>query len=143
MEYLIGLIVCLAVIGFATLTGFDRDRAFYPTVLIVVASYYALFAAMGASERTLLLEIVAASAFLLLAVLGFRRNLWWVAAALVGHGVFDFVHHWLIQNPGVPAWWPGFCLSFDVLLGGFLAVHLIRRSRFSRDSAASTTRSAG
>ena len=54
MEYLIGVILSLAVAGFAAVVGFDRERAFYPTVLIVVASYYILFAAMGASGRTLI-----------------------------------------------------------------------------------------
>jgi hypothetical protein len=126
MEYLIGLIVSLAVAGFAAAIGFDRERAFYPTVLIVIASYYVLFAAMGASRRTLIIEIVVAGGFLLVAVLGYRRNIWFVVAALVGHGIFDFVHHLFIDNPGVPRWWPGFCLAFDGLLGVFLAVHLIR-----------------
>jgi hypothetical protein len=32
--------------GLATVVGFDRERAFYPTVMIVIASYYVLFAAM-------------------------------------------------------------------------------------------------
>jgi hypothetical protein len=126
MQYLIGLILSLAVIGLATVVGFDRERAFYPTVMIVIASYYVLFAAMGASRRTLIIEIVIASAFLLVAVLGFRKNFWLVVAALIGHGVFDFIHHFFIDNPGVPYWWPGFCLAFDALLGGFLAVYLMR-----------------
>jgi hypothetical protein len=126
MEYLIGLILSLAVAGFAAIAGFDRERAFYPTVMIVIASYYVLFAAMGASRRTLIIEIVIASAFLLVAVVGFRKNFWLVVAALIGHGVFDFIHHFFIDNPGVPHWWPGFCLAFDALLGGFLAVRLIR-----------------
>jgi hypothetical protein len=63
---------------------------------------------------------------LLVAVLGFRKNFWLVVAALIGHAVFDFVHRFFIDNPGVPHWWPGFCLAFDALLGMFLAVHLIR-----------------
>ncbi len=126
MEYLIGLILSLAVAGFAAMTGFDRARAFYPTVLIVIASYYVLFAAMGASRRALIIEIVVASAFLLVAVLGFRKNFWWIVAALIGHGIFDFVHRFFIDNPGVPHWWPGFCLAFDALLGAFLAVSLVR-----------------
>jgi hypothetical protein len=126
MEYLIGLILSLAVAGFAAIIGFDRQRAFYPTVLIVIASYYVLFAAMGASRRTLSIEILFAGGFLLVAVLGFRKNFWLIVAALIGHGVFDFVHHFFIDNPGVPHWWPGFCLAFDSLLGGFLAVRLIR-----------------
>jgi hypothetical protein len=36
--YLIGLILSVAVAAFATLIGLDRERAFYPTVLIVIAS---------------------------------------------------------------------------------------------------------
>ena len=133
MEYLIGLILSLVVAGFAIIVGFDRERSFYPTVLIVIASYYVLFAVMGASGRTLVIEIAAASVFLLLAVLGFRKNLWLVSAAIGGHGLFDFVHHLLIENPGVPRWWPGFCLAFDVIFGGSLAVHLMRRSKVSHE----------
>ena len=100
MEYLIGLILSLVVAGFAIIVGFDGDRSFYPTVHVVIASYYVLFAVMGASERTLVREIFAASGFLLFAILGFKRNLWLVVAAIVGHGVFDFVHHLFIENPG-------------------------------------------
>jgi hypothetical protein len=81
---------------------------------------------LGASGRTLIIESVVAGGFLLVAILGFKRNLWLVVAALVGHGVFDLVHHLFIDNPGVPHWWPGFCLAFDALLGVFLAMRLIR-----------------
>jgi len=73
-------------------------------------------------------EIVVASVFFLLAVVGFKTTLWIVVAATVGHGVFDFGHHSFIENPGVPHWWPGFCLAFDVSLGAFLAVRLLRHS---------------
>jgi hypothetical protein len=46
---MIGVILALAVGLLATKVSLDRDRAFYPVVTIVVASYYALFAVMGAS----------------------------------------------------------------------------------------------
>ena len=125
MEYLIGLVLSLAVAAFATVIGLDRERAFYPTVLIVIASYYVLFAAMRATRRTLLTEIIVASGFLLFAVIGFKRSLWLVVAAIIGHGMFDFAHHWFIDNPGMPHWWPGFCLTFDVIFGAWLAVRMI------------------
>lgn len=131
MEYLIGLILASATICLATAVGLGRDRSFYPTVLIVIGSYYVLFAAMAASRRTLVVESVVATIFLLFAVLGFKRNLWFVVVALVGHGIFDFVHHFFIDNLGVPRWWPGFCLAFDALLGVFLAVWLIRHRHLS------------
>ena len=133
MEYLIGLVLSFAVAGTAAAIGFDRERAFYPTLLIIIASYYVLFAVMGASGQIVILESVAAGGFLLVAVIGFKTSLWLVVGALVGHGVFDFVHHFFIENPGVPRWWPGFCLAFDVIAGGFLAVLLMRRSNFSLD----------
>jgi hypothetical protein len=126
VEYLVGLILSVAVAGFAAAIGLDRERAFYPTVLIVIASYYVLFAVMVGSSRALIAEIIVASGFLLFAVLGFKRSLWFAVAAIVGHGAFDFVHHWFIQNPGVPYWWPGFCLTFDVIFGAWLAVRLMR-----------------
>ena len=134
MEYLIGLILALAVAGFAAIIGFDRERSFYPTVLIVIASYYVLFAAMGASRRTLGIEIAVAAGFSLVAVLGFKKNFWLVAVAITGHGVFDWVRPGFIQNPGVPLWWPGFCMAFDVVFGAWLAVRLMWPSSDSRNS---------
>ncbi|HTT25092.1 MAG TPA: hypothetical protein VMG82_39625 [Candidatus Sulfotelmatobacter sp.] len=128
MEYLIGAGQAVLVCIFAMLAGFDRDRVFYPTMVIVIATYYILFAVMGSSTRALALESLFASAFLALTVAGFKKSLWLIVAALAGHGVFDFFHHRFIHNPGVPVWWPGFCLSFDVLAGGFLALLLMRRS---------------
>jgi len=126
MQYLVGLLLCVAVAVFATATGLDRERGFYPPVLIVIASYYALFAVMGASRRTLVIEIVVASAFVVAAALGFKKNLWFAVAGIIGHGVFDLVHHWIIENPGVPHWWPGFCLAFDMIFGVWMAVRLKR-----------------
>ena len=131
MEYLVGVVVAAAVCAFATLGGFDRDRVFYPTLVPVVATYYILFAVMGNSTSAVILESVIAVVFCVLAATGFKKNLWLIVAALVGHGVFDFFHHRFIQNPGVPAWWPAFCLSFDVPAGAFLAVLLMRRSGFA------------
>jgi hypothetical protein len=61
---------------------------------------------MGGSGQTLVVEIFVASGFLLLGVLGFKTNLWLIPAAMIGHGVFDFIHHSVIDNPGVPSWWP-------------------------------------
>jgi len=126
VDYLVGLILALIVAVLAAIIGFDRERAFYPTLLIVIGSYYALFAVMGSSMRALAIETVVAIGFLLLAVVAFKRNLWFVVAALIGHGLFDFTHHMFINNPGAPQWWPGFCLAFDVTLGALLSMLLIR-----------------
>jgi hypothetical protein len=131
MEYLIGVGLAVGVCVFALLTGFDRDRVFYPTVVAVNATYYILFAVMGSSTPALAWESLIAAAFFAVAVAGFKKSPWWAVAGLAGHGVFDFFHHLFIRNPGLPIWWPGFCLSFDILAGGFLAMLLMRRSRLA------------
>ena len=127
MPLIIGLLLALLVSLLAWAAGFDRDRSFYPTVLCVVASYYVLFAAMGASFPVLVAESVTMAVFALVAFLGFKSNLWWVAAALAGHGGFDFVHGFVVHNAGMPVWWPPFCGAYDVAAAVCLAVLL--RSR--------------
>jgi hypothetical protein len=102
-------------------SGLDRDRAFYPTVAMVVASYYSLFAVMGASTRALVLESVIGGAFAAAAIVGFRASLWVVVIALGAHGVFDLVHGRVVSNPGVPSWWPAFCFTYDAMAAAFLA----------------------
>jgi hypothetical protein len=124
----IGICLALVVGVLATTIRLDRDRAFYPAVTFAVASYYALFAVMGASTHTLVLESLAGAVFVLSAAYGFRSSLWVVVAALAGHGIFDLVHDFAIPNPGVPAWWPAFCLAYDVAAAAYLA-WLLRSGR--------------
>jgi hypothetical protein len=127
LAYLVGALLALVIGGLATFLRLDRDRAFYPTVLIVIALYYALFAVMGGSVPALLSESSAIIVFLLAAAVGFKRSLWFVVAGLAAHGIFDALHPRLITDPGVPVWWPEFCLAYDVAAAGYLAFLLSRR----------------
>jgi hypothetical protein len=127
MPYVVGLVLSVVVAVFARFVGFDRDRAFYPTVVIVVAAYYVLFAAMTGSIHTVLLESIGLAAFAIAAVVGFKSSAWIVAAALAGHGVFDAVHGYIVENAGVPVWWPPFCAAYDIGAGAWMAWLLKRR----------------
>lgn len=127
MDYLAGVILAVAVALGAAVVGLDRDRAFYPTVMMVIASYYVLFAVMGGSGQALLAETLVMLAFVGVAALGFRRNLWLVVGALALHGLFDFFHGRMVANPGVPPWWPSFCLAYDMVAAAGLALLLRRR----------------
>jgi hypothetical protein len=57
---------------------------------------------MGGSMRALVLESVAMSVFAVVAVVGFKRNVW------------------LVDDPGVPEWWPAFCMAADVGIAALL-----------------------
>lgn len=127
MPFVLGIVLSAGVAVFARRTGFDRDRAFYPTVMIVIASYYVLFAAMSGSIRTVVIETVVMALFAAAAVAGFKSSSWIVVAALAGHGIFDAVHGFVVDNAGVPSWWPAWCLAYDVGAAAGLAWLLRRR----------------
>ena len=126
LPVLIGIALALAVVVLGRLSGLDRDRALYPVTLIVIAAYYVLFATMGGAQA-LPGELMAATVFVVVALVGFRTSLWWAAAGIAGHGIFDWVvHPRLIANPGMPAFWPAFCGTIDVALGVLIAILLLR-----------------
>jgi hypothetical protein len=135
MAYVIGIVLALGVAAYATLLHLDRDRAFYPTVLVVIASYYVLFAVMGGSRHALVVESLIMGAFVVAASLGFRRSLWLVVAGLAAHGVMDLFHGRLVANPGVPTWWPAFCSTYDLVAAAYLAWRLTRAGARSASAA--------
>ena len=142
MPFVIGIILALIVALLARKAGLDRDRAFYSTVVMVVASYYVLFAAMSGSMNALIVESIVMTGFVIAAVAGFKSNTWIVVAALAGHGVFDALHGQVIDNAGVPAWWPAFCLAYDVAaaiclawVSEFRGPRVVRRGDLARLSA--------
>jgi hypothetical protein len=128
MPIVIGVVLALVAAVAAIWIGLDR-RSFYATVLVVVGTYYVLFAVMGASSRVLVIESLVASLFALMAAIGFRTHTWIIAAGLALHGAFDFVHGALVTNPGMPVWWPAFCGSYDVAAAIMLAVLISNQSR--------------
>ena len=131
MPYVIGFVLAVGVAVLAKYANFDR-RTFYATVLIVVGHYYVLFAAMSGSVHTVLVESVIMTLFVAAAVVGFRASAWVVVAGLAGHGVLDALHGNMVENAGVPVWWPAFCLAFDVGAAGVVAWLILGRGRSSR-----------
>jgi len=126
---MIGLALPVAVALASRLAGLDRDRALYPVILIVIASYEPLFAVMASAWAALGRELLIFAVFTAIAVTGFRRSLKFVAFGLVLHGVFDLVHDEIVINPGVPGWWPAFCASYDVVAMLGLAAPRLKPAR--------------
>jgi hypothetical protein len=129
MEYLVGTGLALAFCAAVAALGMDRERVFYPAVVIAVASYYLAFAVVDGRGSVMRAELAIAAVFIAGAVLGFRRNPWIAVLALGAHGLMDGVHHLLVANDGVPAVWPGFCMSFDVTAAVIVAWRMRAQSR--------------
>jgi len=117
------LAIGLSAFAYAAARRYARDPrfAFGTWKIEVLGGFASALVLLGIAALMVVgsLVVVAAS-------VGFRRSLWLVAAGLAAHGVMDFFHGQLVVNPGVPAWWPAFCGSYDVAAAGYLAWRLTR-----------------
>lgn len=122
----IGILLAVIMAFLAKVTNFDRDRSYYAVVLIVIASYYVLFACIA--NEAIVAEIFVASIFSILAIVGVFRCPLLLGIGIFMHGVFDLVHGYIISNSGVPVWWPAFCASIDVVLGLWV-IYLVKTKK--------------
>ena len=116
-----GLAFAAAAIGLLQGTGMARDRATGPILLAAIALFYPVFAVENGTGPEIALHVVIALAFLAVAVIGHAHGLMIVAAAMVGHGLFDLAAHTLSDGPAL-RWWGPFSLGVDAVLGVWLWV---------------------
>ena len=100
--------------------------------MIVIAWLYVLFAAIDGDLNVVAAEALIALSFCVIAVFGYKGSTWWLAAGYALHGGFDVVHPALVQNAGVPGWWPGLCLAVDGAIAVFLALQIRQAATPSR-----------
>ncbi len=89
--------------------------------LVVSALIYVGFALAGRADgSTLFLEAGGVALFGLVAWLGVRSALWWLAAGWLAHVAWDVGLHLDRSQTLVPAWYPLFCVGFDLIVAGFI-----------------------
>jgi hypothetical protein len=89
--------------------------------LAVTALLYVVFALAGhADSSTLLLEAGGVALFGLVAWLGFRGALRWLAVGWAAHVAWDVGLHLDRVQTVVPMWYPLFCVGFDLMVAGFI-----------------------
>ncbi len=89
--------------------------------LVVAALVYVVLAlAAGVDRRWLTLEAAGLGVFGILAWLGLRASLWWLALGWVAHVGWDVGLHLDRAQAFVPAWYPLWCVGFDLVVAGYL-----------------------
>jgi hypothetical protein len=82
-----------------------------------IAGAYPAMALHEESPRAVALESVASAVFVGLAAFGLRRrSRLGIAGGLLGHAVWDAVHHLSSVGAETPRWFPAFCSAADVAL---------------------------
>ncbi|MEQ8524724.1 MAG: hypothetical protein RIB15_08550 [Gracilimonas sp.] len=119
IEFICAVITTTFIIGIgkAKIFRFEKDRSYFPTILIVIALVYILFAVMSSNVDVIIAEAVVATMFITGALYGSVNSLRMVAILLIVHGLYDFIHPHIFNYNTVPSWWPIFCLYVDVILG--------------------------
>lgn len=108
---------------------FDEERSYYPTILMVIALYYVLFAVMESQIEVIVAEIAVASLFITGALYGAVRSLRLVAVLLILHGIYDVIHPHFMSYDSVPAWWPMYCFYVDAILGFWILFRYSNRTK--------------
>jgi hypothetical protein len=105
--------------------------AAHSVALAVIGAIYVGFGCADGRVAIAVLEVLVATAFLVLALLG----LWWapvfVGAGIVLHGFWDLAHRPRGIPTKLPSWYPPFCATLDFVFGGaflVLARELVSRT---------------
>lgn len=116
--------VAAGVLTIVTARVIRGQRWLYSLGLLVLPGLYAFFAlragdtAVGVKEMVYGIPFVVAG--LVFASVSIRRSAVVVGAFWILHGLYDLVHGQLITNAGVPAWYPVWCFSVDIVVGAYL-----------------------
>lgn len=103
--------------------------------LVVSALIYVGLALAATDARWLVVEAAGVALFAGLAWLGVQHARWWLALGWTAHVGWDVGLHLDRAQPLVGAWYPLFCVGFDLIVAGFL-LSGARTTRPSRAQAA-------
>ncbi|WP_018611719.1 DUF6010 family protein [Segetibacter koreensis] len=119
IQLLSAIAITLFVIVFTRLLSKQvTARLVAATSLCSIAFIYVGFSLKGNPVSSILLEILVAIVFYLIAVIGYSKNNLLIAYGISLHGIWDILHHKAaFVTTDVPAYYPLFCFIVDVLLG--------------------------
>jgi hypothetical protein len=114
----VGIVFALATSAWAW-SSLDPDPlAFHAVALAAIGTVYAGFGLTDGRMGIAALEVVVATAFMVLAFAGL-----WLAPVLAGvglalHGVWDLAHGPHRITTRLPSWYPPFCAAYDFAFAG-------------------------
>jgi hypothetical protein len=106
--------------------------AFHSVNLAMIGAIYMGFAFSDGRPSIVILELSAATAFIVLALLGMWLAPAFIAVGLVLHGFWDLAHRPRAITTKLPSWHPPFCAAYDFVFAGaflVLARELAARAR--------------
>jgi hypothetical protein len=99
--------------------------------ITLIAAVYVGFAVADGRPRVLVVEVVVAAAFILLAAASITGPAWLLVVGYAGHGLKDL---WQERHQYVAGtrWWPPFCAAVDLVVAALLVLLLTAGVSFHR-----------
>lgn len=101
--FFVGLGLGSFTVALMAVGGVLRQRGTWATTMVAIASFYVVFAIQTGDTSEIIIHTLLATGFEVLALIGARTSAWILAAALLGHGIFDISVGWVLANPA-PGW---------------------------------------
>jgi hypothetical protein len=93
------------------------------TILCSIAFIYVGFSLKGNTIGLIVLEVLIAVVFYLIAVIGYSKNNYLIAYGIVLHGIWDILHHNAsLVKTDIPDYWPLYCLITDIICGVYFFI---------------------
>ena len=136
ISFILGLVLAALYLYWLNRLNELRFRQAASVGLVIAALIYIGFAWFYGDRQWLIVELLGVAAYSTAALLALRYSALWLAVGWGLHPIWDLWVHWL--GPGthiVPAWYAIACLSFDLLVAGYIVMRsdikslLIRRAK--------------
>ena len=132
-----GITIAVFVIYRFKKRGLERTKWTYPLFLATFPLYYLAFALYGLDYDALMGELIVGSFFVFIALIAYKYNnyqtLFLLGSGYIAHAVYDIVHEDIFHNKGTPKWWPEFCGSVDIVMGGYIIyLGILKYKQFKR-----------
>ena len=93
------------------------------TILCSIAFIYVGFSLKGNPVGSIVLEVLVAVTFYLIALIGYSKNNSLIAYGIVLHGIWDLLHHnTSLVKTNIPDYWPLYCLITDIICGVYFFI---------------------
>ena len=123
---LIGLV--LAGCTIAIHMRLDSEKGFELTsiLMVLIGSVYYGFALVSSHKKAKIIEIVVASIFVIIGILGLWVSPWMLIFGLFLHGFWDIAHHNdQLKLVNIPEWYVPFCATYDWTMGIYLLLIIV------------------
>ncbi len=127
---MLGLVAGWAFLYYARSKNATGEKRILAAGLVLAAAVYVAFAVIYGSARWIAIEFAGVALYGIFAWFSYKYSVRWLAIGWVGHAAWDALLH--LVGPGnvvAPEWYVLACISFDILVGGYVLAAKKQKSK--------------